>query len=373
MGAALENGDFNGDGYDELVVARPEHNFLRGAFDVMTGSSDGLGIPIQFRTRWALDTLDVYPPAICNPDGGPDLGRPCEELEAFATALASGDFNNDGFMDLAVGSPGRHVYRQDLTAGIVEPDYNIPRAGAVNVIYGSPDGLVAETDQDWQQNLPALPTEPITPANNSAVLIGGAETPGPASTPLAVAWNESVDPDSMDVTYEWQLSSTETFDDTLGSFDAGSLNQLIVTHGQLALVMNAAGVQLDEAVSWYHRIVAHDPVAGTPGPALSLTLVRGQIVSNSDDEIPAAASLMEIYPNPVSGASTASIHIKDLDFATVYIHDVRGALIQTLAWDEAASGKDLMQFSVSGLPPGVYFVSVDDGSLRRTGKLAVLP
>ena len=44
--------------------------------------------------------------------------------------LAAGDFNRDGFADLAVGAPG-----EDVTA---------PATGAIELLFGSPDGLTTE-------------------------------------------------------------------------------------------------------------------------------------------------------------------------------------------------------------------------------------
>ena len=56
-----------------------------------------------------------------------------------ASPLASGDFDSDGFADLAVG-----VYFEDIGGAI--------NAGAVNGVYGGPDGITATGDQVWDQN-----------------------------------------------------------------------------------------------------------------------------------------------------------------------------------------------------------------------------
>jgi len=62
--------------------------------------------------------------------------------DAFGDALAAGDFNGDGFRDLAIGVPG-----EDLGS--------TGNAGAVNVIYGSGSGLSATAGpgaQFWSQD-----------------------------------------------------------------------------------------------------------------------------------------------------------------------------------------------------------------------------
>jgi hypothetical protein len=55
------------------------------------------------------------------------------------SSTASGDFNGDGFADLAVGVPDEDVG-------------SVADGGAVNVIYGSASGLTATNNQFWTQN-----------------------------------------------------------------------------------------------------------------------------------------------------------------------------------------------------------------------------
>ena len=59
----------------------------------------------------------------------------CMTLSLPAAAKSVGDFNNDGFDDLAVGAPN-----EDILGNSIEG------AGLVNVIYGSDDGLADSAD-----------------------------------------------------------------------------------------------------------------------------------------------------------------------------------------------------------------------------------
>jgi hypothetical protein len=63
----------------------------------------------------------------------------------FGWSVAVGDFDGDGFGDLAIGA-----YQEDL-GSIVD-------AGAVNVLYGSAGGLQADAppDQLWHQDSPGV-------------------------------------------------------------------------------------------------------------------------------------------------------------------------------------------------------------------------
>jgi hypothetical protein len=120
--------DFNNDGADDLAVGVPGEDiggppFSSGAVDVLYGTAGG-GL-----TGAGSQLFSQASPGV---PGNPDQG------DAFGQALASGDFDDDGFADLAVGAPGESIGR----AG---------GAGAVNVLYGSAGGLTGSGSQLFTQ------------------------------------------------------------------------------------------------------------------------------------------------------------------------------------------------------------------------------
>jgi hypothetical protein len=123
--------DFDNDGFADLAVGVPREGVgsaeLAGAVNVLDGSANGLsGTGSQLLVQGS--------------GGIPDTAEPSD---FFGTTLAAGDFNHDGFGDLAIGVPG-----EDLATST--------DAGAVTVLYGSASGLSASGSQFLSQDTPGV-------------------------------------------------------------------------------------------------------------------------------------------------------------------------------------------------------------------------
>ncbi|TAH36874.1 MAG: hypothetical protein EYC70_07760 [Planctomycetota bacterium] len=133
FGVALAHGDFDGNGYDDLAIGANLEDLAAtncGAVHVLYGGPNGLAsLNNEF---WHQDSSGVL--------------DSCESWDQFGAELSAGDFNGDGYADLAIG-----VIYEDLGRTPVTD------CGAVAVLYGSPGGLSSTNNQLWSQDSGTVP------------------------------------------------------------------------------------------------------------------------------------------------------------------------------------------------------------------------
>ncbi len=140
FGSWLVAGDFNGDGFDDICVGAyfdsPHGVNLAGSINCLYGSSTGL----QATGTNGAPASQYWYQGYNSMKGTATVGF------LFGQVMAVGDFNHDGFADLAVGAPALENYDR----------------GQVNVLYGSSSGLQAAgtgggpNDQLWSRSSPSV-------------------------------------------------------------------------------------------------------------------------------------------------------------------------------------------------------------------------
>jgi hypothetical protein len=158
---SLDVADFDGDGYLDLAIGIPYQSYSghlnAGAVGVLFGSASGL-------TSTGNEYFTQDTPGM--PGGG------SEATMRTAWSVAGADFNDDGFDDLAIGTPG------DTVGGLLG-------AGSVTVLYGSPTGVTVTGSQYWTEDL--LSTCPgLAAANWFGRNVRAGNFDGDAYTDLAI-------------------------------------------------------------------------------------------------------------------------------------------------------------------------------------------
>ena len=170
VGQAVAAGDFDGDGFDDLAVGAPGEAIgtlaAAGAVTVVYGSPSVL-VPTGGQL-WSQDSRSPV-----------DVAGVAEAGDRFGSALAAGDFDGDGFDDLAIGVPFEDAAFTD--------------SGVVHVLYGSSVGLTSTGNQMWDQNTPNIEGDAET-SDRFGSALASADFDGNGDADLAIGVpRESID------------------------------------------------------------------------------------------------------------------------------------------------------------------------------------
>ncbi|QEV16720.1 integrin alpha [Streptomyces alboniger] len=144
------NSDFNGDGYEDVLVGAP------GA--TVSGHKGAGLVTVQYGSTRGIGTTDVgrFSQSTSGVAGAAEAG------DGFGKAVATGDLDGDGFDDAIVGIPG-----EDLDGRA--------DAGGVAILWGSKAGLTGSAS-DWLQSQEPTAGEQFGASLAAAHLTG--DTPG---------------------------------------------------------------------------------------------------------------------------------------------------------------------------------------------------
>lgn len=331
FGSSLAWGDFNADGFDDLAVGAPGEDLPSGSVDsglvlVFYGSPGGL--------------MPLFPPYLSQGPGG--LPDPDESGDRLGWSLAAGDFNADGFTDLAIGVPGEDVLWADQ--GLVHqcmggPGGVTPVGAPIPIFLQSMLGDPDEATDEFGMALAAgdldgvpgddlaigVPSEDFRGHGDCGMVNVVYATPGFGLDPAATTPPQSWTQDSPGVPNATQATDHFGWSLAIGNFDGAGAADLAIgvplenlgANSDCGLVnviySSGPGIGLDAfavvaAERWYQN-VAGIPEANDANDWFGYSLAAGDFNGDSIDDLAIGVPLEDVgsrtdagYVNVIYGA-----------------------------------------------------------------------
>jgi hypothetical protein len=86
---------------------------------------------------------------------------------------------------------------------------------------------------------------------------------------------------------------------------------------------------------------------------------------------PREFQLHQNYPNPFNPTTDVRYEIRDMGYVTLKIYDILGKTVATLAEGPKNAGEYSVRWNTSGVPSGIYFAVLREGSLSQISKMVL--
>jgi hypothetical protein len=257
-------GDFNGDGFDDLLIGATRANVAPGEAYLVFGRPDGFSSPVNLSTLDGISGIKIVG-EVTGDDGG------------FSVSLA-GDINNDGFDDLLFAAPGSTVNGKT-------------DAGKTTFVYGgnggnqvdlSADGRTA-TYLDPDGDLVTIKVNKGTLEQNDFRLSGQNYLGGSTLQQLDLKGHTDLDRANITVTARPQLVNGVLSGDgraNIGELDAAGISLGVVKiNGDLGQINVGAGGSLLPAVKTLsvYSFGAAREVTQNPADLSNVSFIGGRI------------------------------------------------------------------------------------------------
>ena len=216
-------------------------------------------------------------------------------------------------------------------------------------------------------NLPPMASAILNPMEGDTLRIEGG-----GNEPFTVTFAPTTDPNQDTVIYLWQLATDADFETVIFGGNGGRDTFFTADLNMLDMLLEENGVEVEDSVTLYHRVLASDGSNYTPGDAVSVRLVRGTVTSTQQFR-PQGFSA-SVFPNPADrgGRLTYEVQTREAFSGRLYLYSSIGQLLQQRTV-EIVPGDQRIPVDASALAPGQYFINLRhaDGRMVHITRVVV--
>jgi hypothetical protein len=229
---------------------------------------------------------------------------------------------------------------------------------------------IAASGEIRGQVLPMINLFPDTATITSPASDASVTIEGEPSTPFVAEWTDIMEPNGNPPSYVWQLAADPSFASPLVTVNRADTNSFATDFATVASILEGAGLEVGQSIKVYHRVITGDGSLNITGPADSVNLTLGDIVTSTFDLVTERFEL-NVFPNPATDWINIRIDAVENGEAFLQMFDLSGRMIQQTNWD-LFQGVNQQQISVSDVPKGTYFIQIlVDGQPFRARKVTL--
>lgn len=172
---------------------------------------------------------------------------------------------------------------------------------------------------------------------------------------LAVAWEQSIDPDANAISYTYQSSLIPNFDLPLLTFSTGTHPTFAIPAILLDTFLNILGVTPGTTIPYFHKVEAND--GSLSSSSLTGTVFLTREVTSSILQWPETVQSLQAYPSPAVNQLTITMVANESGPVDFYTYGLDGQLLLHKTFPGNA-GAQSFELPVQDLNPGIYITWV---------------